>query len=250
MVANGLPLLGLLLVLALALFWLTRRARRQAPSVREPRGSRQAQRHVFAAVERGHGVHLTLGRGGLAAAANPVSLAALAAGDALAVPASAADVAPLVTVGAGTLLPAGQDALWRAYRRSGRLVEYKPGLVQFLADSNHPEAYAAGISYLLARQRGGTSLALGRFGAEVALMTEAARRQRIAQIVGSDDLLGLAAALPGSSGVLVGEELFAAGAILHERPAQLASLQLQDALRLVAIVGLIAAAVIAFVLGG
>jgi hypothetical protein len=49
--------------------------------------------------------------------------------------------------------------------------------------------------------------------------------------------------------VLLGEELFVAGAYLQGDPVQVASLQLQDVMRVIAIVGILLAAIFNIVVG-
>ena len=79
-------------------------------------------------------------------------------------------------------------------------------------------------------------------------MTEAGERKRLEQIVASDDPLALAVGVVATDQVLIGEEFFAAGAYLRQEPAFLASLHLQDVLRVAAIVGILLAALIELVL--
>jgi hypothetical protein len=49
--------------------------------------------------------------------------------------------------------------------------------------------------------------------------------------------------------LLIGEELLAAGAYLQGKPAQIASLQVQDMLRVLAAVGIVLAALINLIVG-
>jgi hypothetical protein len=62
-------------------------------------------------------------------------------------------------------------------------------------------------------------------------MVEAASRQAIDQVVGTDDPTALAVATAATDNVLIGEELFATSAYLEGSASQVASLQLQDILR-------------------
>jgi hypothetical protein len=57
----------------------------------------------------------------------------------------------------------------------------------------------------------------------------------------------MALAVATTDKVLLGEELFVAGAYLQGDPAQVASLQLQDVMRVIAIVGILLAALFNFV---
>ncbi|MGW8317823.1 MAG: DUF6754 domain-containing protein [Candidatus Promineifilaceae bacterium] len=248
----GLSLVALLIILASVglLYWLTRRIG-DGPGVglRPLAGYRLLRGQTGRAIESGQGVHFAFGRGSLNTMANPASLAALAVLDYLAVDACANDMPPLVSVGDGTLLLAGQDSLRGAYRAARRSQDFSAGMVQYQASADQPMTYAAGASYLMNRGDLGSNLALGRFGSELAIMAETAQRQNMEQVVGSDDPIALAVGLPTSNSLLIGEEFFAAGAYLQGKPAQIASLQLQDILRLVAVAGLILAALFNLVVG-
>jgi hypothetical protein len=94
----------------------------------------------------------------------------------------------------------------------------------------------------------GSNVLLGRFGSEIAIMAEAGQRLGLEQVIGSDDPQAMAIGLVVTDTVLIGEELFAAGAYLQSRPAFLASLQLQDVLRVAVIVILLLVALLDFIL--
>lgn len=199
--------------------------------LRPLRAYRTLRTQVGRAIESGRHVHITLGRAELNGPAGPTSVAALTALDHLAVDSCASGVPPLVTVGAGTLLPAAQDSLRQGFAQAGRLSAYSPIQTQFIAPETQPFAYAAGVSNELHHGNVGSNLMLGRFGPELAIMGEAAARANAPQVIGTDDPAALALAQVLTQDVLIGEELLAAGAYLEGKPWQLASLQAQDWLR-------------------
>jgi hypothetical protein len=229
-------LLALLIVVlsGALLFLFTRRLQSgQEVGLRPLKGYKALTSQVGRAVESGRQVHFSLGRGSLSSSFSPASLAALAALENLAQDGCASDVPPLVTVGEGTLLPAAQDQLRGAYHQAGRSRDYANSMVEFVAPVSSPIAYAAGVSYAIQSRNVGSNLLIGHFGSEIALMLEAAGRQNMDQIVGSDDPTALAIGAAMGDELLIGEELFAAGAYLKGEPSQIASLQVQDILRLV-----------------
>jgi hypothetical protein len=114
-------------------------------------------------------------------------------------------------------------------------------MVEFVAADTSPMSYAAGVSYTIQHSNVGSNLLMGHMGPEIAIILEAGGRENMDQIVGSDDPTALAVGAAMSDDLLIGEELFAAGAYMKGEPAQLASLQIQDILRLI-----IAAAVFLF----
>ena len=201
------------------------------------------------AVESGRGAHFSLGRASLVSKASPASIAALTALDYLTEDGCASDVPPLTTSGDGTLMLAAQDSLRGAFNSAGRPGEYKPSLARFLAGSEFAEAYAAGASDVVNSEKLGSNLLLGRFGPEVAIIAEAGERKQLQQVIGSDDPTAMALAVTATDKVLLGEELFVAGAYLQGDPAQVASLQLQDVMRVIAIVGILLAAIFNLVVG-
>lgn len=200
------------------------------------------------AVETGRGVHLSLGRADLGGQGNPVTIAALEALDGMAETGALSETAPLTTVGDGTLLLAAQDSLRAAHMKAGRALAYSPDMAHFIAGKEFAMSYAAGVSDAINQGDLGSSVLLGRFGSEVAIMAEAADRLGLEQVIGSDDPQAMAIGAAVTDNALVGEELFAAGAYILPQPAFLASLQLQDVLRVVAVVVLLLAALLNFIL--
>ena len=85
---------------------------------------------------------------------------------------------------------------------------------------------------------------VGRLGPEVAFMAEAGRQKQVEQVIGSNNPAALAVATAVTDNVLIGEELLAAGAYLEENPDQLAAVQLQDILRWIIVIAIMAIAII------
>jgi hypothetical protein len=188
-------------------------------------------RQMGLAVESGRRLHVTMGRAPLHSEAGPTSVAALQVLEHLAEAGSSSGIPPRATVGEGTLLPVAQDTLRRAYEAAGRGDVFHLREVEFLADQAFPITYAAGVTTIIHRDDVANNVAVGRFGSEMGILAEAARRSRMMQVLGSDDPTAVALATAFSNNVLWGEELFAAGAYLDGDPAQVASLRAQDVLR-------------------
>ncbi len=220
-----------------------RRARRGILPALRPHAAYQAlQQQMGRSVESGQRLHITPGQGELQSPQGPASVAGLGALAEIAAESSASGIAPLVTVGAGTLLPAAQGAVRRAYEASGRGAEFQPGDTHFLADSAFPFVYAAGATLLVQQSDVGSNVALGHFGGELGILAEAGQRRDPEQILGSDDPTAAAVAAAFTANAVWGEELFAARAYLGREPQQLASLRTQDMLRwLIALIVLVAA---------
>lgn len=225
---------GTAVIVALLLAIFTRR-RKHGPQIPlRPLPSYTILReHIGHAVESGSQLHLTLGRAGLSSIASPTSLAALTVLDVLAKDGCANGTPPVVTVGEGTLLPAAQDSLLHAYNQAQFTSGFQPSAAQFIASETDPYPYAAGVTTFIHQSRISNNVAVGRFGAELALIAIDADRQATDQVIGTDDPLALAMATAVTDHVLIGEELLVAGAYLQGKPDQIASVQIQDLLRLI-----------------
>jgi hypothetical protein len=82
-----------------------------------------------------------------------------------------------------------------------------------------------------------SNVMIGKFGDEYLLMGETAARRGVAHIGGTSDPNTLPFVYATADEILLGEEIYAAGAYLQKRPALLASLAAQDTMRwLVALV--------------
>jgi hypothetical protein len=236
--------LAVIVITALLLILLTLRQKRGGTVTLRPLPGYNALRgQIGQAVESGSRMHLTLGQGGLPTVANASSIAGLAVLDSLAREGGVSDAAPLVTVGEGTLLPAAQDSLRRGLVEAGPNVPVDSSLVQFIAHDSDPFAYAAGVASVMQQNKVIGNVMSGRFGAELAIIGEAGQRQQIEQVIGTDDPVGLAVGTAVTDHLLVGEEHLAAPAYVEGRFSQIASLQVQDILRLLAAATILATAV-------
>ncbi len=234
---------------SILLYWLGARIRSgRSVSFRPIRGYAALRTQSARAVEGGRNAHISLGSTSLVSEASPGSIAALTAMDFLTTDGVASDVPPLITTGDGTLMIAAQDSLRGAFAKSGRKREYDPALGRFIiASTDFSAAYAVGVTEVVNSEKLGSNLLLGRYGPELAIIAEAGERRKLQQVVGTDDPTAMALALAATDNVLLGEELYVAGAYLKGDPVQVASLQLQDVLRGVAIAAILLAAIFNFV---
>ncbi len=203
----------------------------------------QALRHEPGmAIESGRHSLLALGSGQLHTQAGPASIAGLLVLQRLAQASGQGLVAPRATVGASTVLPIALDQVRIASDENSEQQAVRPDSVQFLADDTFPFTYAAGTADVVERKEAGNSIAIGRFGAELAIIAEASSRGNLRQIMGSDDLSAIAIATASTENSLWGEEIFAAGAYLNESASSLAPVRVQDVLRWLAVLALLVTA--------
>jgi hypothetical protein len=201
------------------------------------------------AIESGRQLHISLGQASLMGTASATSVAAVQVLSRLAQDGCASGAPPLATVGEGTLLPIAQNSLRQAYVEAGRPDEYKHDSAQFVAADTAPYAFAGGIASVVQQNNASGNVLVGRFGPEIAIAAEAGVRQNIDQVIGTDDPSALAVATAVTNSILIGEELFAAGAYVEGSPSQIASLQVQDILRVIVSLTILGLAIFQFITG-
>lgn len=207
--------------------------------LRPIRAYQALQHETGMAIESGRYPMVALGSGQLHTQAGPASIAGLLVLQDLAESSGQGQVSPRATVGASTLLPIALDNLRNAADEKAQPQGFRPDTVQFVADDAFPFTYAAGTANEVGRKEAGNSIAIGRFGAELAIIGEAASRSNARQIMGSDDPSAIAIATASTENSLWGEEIFAAGAYLKESASYLAQVKVQDLLRWLVIIALL-----------
>ncbi|MBN1642020.1 MAG: hypothetical protein JXA09_12365 [Anaerolineae bacterium] len=186
--------------------------------------------------ERGKTVHLSLGSAGIGGEETVAVSAGLAVLRHLAEHGASLETAPIVTVADPVLLLVAQDTLYRAYERMGHASRYRSTDVRLVAPD--AAAYAIGAQDLISDPGVDANVMVGALGDEYLLMGEAGAQRGIVQVAGSNAVNTHPFMVATADHVLVGEEMYAAGAYLSGDPAQVASLRVQDVLR-VAIAGII-----------
>jgi hypothetical protein len=94
-----------------------------------------------------------------------------------------------------------------------------------------PFSYAAGTIPVARDENVSANVFLGDYGAEAALMADAAERENSTLIAASDSLSAQSIFYATTQDPLIGEELFAAGAYVGAGAVHEASLTVQDILR-------------------
>jgi hypothetical protein len=230
--------LGLILimvgVLLIGRVWASRR-----PALRPLSGYRALPGQQSRAIESGQSLHISLGTSGVGGMNTATTLAGLTLLDTLADEAAATDTPPTVTVADSTALVMAQDVLRRAYIRHNNPTGFDPRTVRLVAAS--PLPYAAGVMDLLATEEPSANIMAGVFGSEAAFIAEEGSRQGFLQVTGAVDPVPLSVLYPSVNHLLVGEEMFASAGYLGERPLHVASLFMQDAIRWIIVLIIVAA---------
>lgn len=221
--------LVLLILAAVLLLGLTLWRRRSPASLRPINAYERLNRSVGLAVENGTRLHITLGRGNLFTARGGSALAGLAMLRRLSERTSVSDRPPVVTSGDASLAILSQDTLQSGYRAAGVEEQYRPSTGRLTGLS--PFSYAAGTLPVVHDENVSANIALGDFGPEAGLLTEAAERENANLIAASDNLSAQSIFYVSAQDPLIGEELFAAGAYVGAGASHEASLNTQDILR-------------------
>jgi hypothetical protein len=231
-------LLGFVLLFALAI-WLSYQRQRTGLGLgfRDIAGFVALKREMSRSIESGHPVHIGLGVGGVSTDMTADSLAAVEILDAVTKDAGLAERMPIVTLADATLLPLVQDRMGAAAGVRGHLEN-----VRWIGPSS--TTYAVGVMGILASEDLESSTLAGVFGDEYLLMGGASSQHSVRQIGAVSEPAVLPFAYATADELLLGEELYAAGAYLAQKPWHMASLKAQDWMRwllVLVIIGLVIA---------
>jgi hypothetical protein len=190
------------------------------------------------AIESGQSLHIALGTGSVGGSDTATTLAGLTALDSLADEAAATDTPPTVTVADPATMVLAQDILRRAYIRHGNAAGYDPRSVRYVAVA--PLPYAAGVADILSSEETCANAMIGVWGSEAVFISEEGSQQGLVQVAGAADPMALSVMYPSANHLLIGEEMYSAGAYIDEQPWSIASLLAQDVVRLVLVLIIVA----------
>jgi hypothetical protein len=192
------------------------------------------------AVEAGKRMHISLGSAGVSGIPGASALVGLSMLYRIARVSSTSDRPPVATSGDGSVAILSQDTLRNVYSGMGAESQYDPLAGQLTGVT--PLSYAAGSLPVIFDQQVSANVLAGHFGAEAALITDAAERSGSATLAGSDSLTGQAVFYAAAREPLIGEELYAGGAYVQAGIMHTASLHAQDVLRWILAIVILAGA--------
>lgn len=190
---------------------------------------------VGTAIEADRPVHVSLANTGLGGSN---TLLTLASAEMFYQTALRAD-SSLLTASDPTVLPLTYNLLRRAYVQRDREDRFSGSRIRWYPSGTQSLAFAAALTATLGDERVSGSILLGSFGAEMALVLEAAHRKKQGSIASSVDLQGQAVAYAMAGETLIGEEMFVAGAYLSDNAAQRGAVVALDTLRWLLILGIV-----------
>jgi len=225
--------------LAVGLLLLLSRLQRKGPARLRPiPGLARLYRAFGLSVEDGTRLLVSLGSRAFLTKDAGLSLAGLALLRRVAQKASLSDRPPVAVAGESVVGLLAQDTLQSGYRAAGAAEYFQPvsGRVAGLT----PFSSAAATMQILGDEDVSVATLIGNFGPEAGLLAEVAERRGALLIGATGDPGAQSILYATSSESLIGEELFAAPAYLVGEPVAVASLNVQDILRWLIILGLIA----------
>ena len=229
-------------VAALLLIVLTFIRRKSPAALRSIEAFERLKHAAGVSVETGTRLHISLGRGNLLTSRSGSVFAGLALLRRLAERASVSDRPPVVTSGDAAVTLFSQDTLQAGYKAAGADDQYRVSTGRLTGLT--PFAYAAGTIPVMRDENVSANVAIGNLGVEAALLAEAADRQDAHLIASSDNLSAQSVLYATAQEPLIGEELFAAGAYVGAGASHEASVQVQDILRWLVILTILAGAVL------
>jgi len=237
-------LVGLLLVIISALFMLilamVNRGREGRPRLRQIQPVQRMQKAIAQVVESGDRLHVSLGNAGMLESNNASTLAGLSALGCISRLSVMSDHPPFATSGESISALLGKNILHAGFREGNSLDLYDPDQARLTGIT--PFSYVGGMLPLMHDNEISANMLIGHFGPEIALVTEAAHRDRSFILGASDALQAQSVLFASTPDVLIGEEVFAIPAYLQAGPLHLSSLQTQDVLRWLLIVLMIGGA--------
>ena len=222
--------IAFLIIFAGLLFYFTGRVTAgHLPTLRRIRAFESIKGFTGRAIEAGRALHLSLGTGSAANETTSDSLAGLTVLDYLAKQGATTGVPPTVSMADPTVMLFAQNAARKANANDPEGVEEAYNNVRWIAPQ--PGAYAAGVMSLMNIDEVEANVMVGDFGDEYLLMGETAARRKAGHIGGTSNPNTLPFIYTSADETLLGEEIYAAGAYLQQKPSHIGSLLSQDTMR-------------------
>lgn len=221
----------LLLFGVLMLLFGMRAKDKRTPSLRPIPAFEKMKNLAPAAIETGTQLHLGLGIGGVTNAATADTLAGITVLEHFSAQMASAKTSPIVSTADPVTALLAQNTLRNAFKNDKETMAFNAPNIRWIAPQ--PAAYAVGASDVVSQENVSANVLIGKFGDEYLLLGEAGYRQKgtVTTIAGASDPKVLPFVQATAPDALWGEEIFAAGAYLSEKPMHIASLMAQDTIR-------------------
>lgn len=198
---------------------------------------------VGRAAEVGRPVHFTTGLGSFTGTEAPQLIAGLAVLGSLTRLAAKYNVPVIYSVYLPEVMPIATEVMREAYLVEGKLDMFRPEeSIRFL--SNQQFAYASAVQGIAERERPAANIMIGPFYAESMMFAEIFFRIGAIQLAGTARGYQIPFFAVVCDYLLIGEEIYAAGAYLSRDPAQVGSIRGQDIGKMVAFALMVAGVVL------
>jgi hypothetical protein len=223
----------LITYIGVLLYFIYRAKKGKVPNIRRIAGLDALEEVVGRATETGRPIHFTTGMGFLAHAEGSQTLAGISVLGHLARLTARTESQLIVTVMNPEIIPMTEAVVETAYRMEGKPEAYRPEMIRFISSSQ--QSYVSGAIGLMHRERIAANVMIGPFFAETLQLIEAAARVGAVQVGGTARIMNLAFMVAACDYVLIGEEIYAAGAYVSKEPVLLGSIAAQDLYKYLAI---------------
>jgi hypothetical protein len=133
--------------------------------------------------------------------------------------------------------PVAQEIVRRAFAKVGRADEHRPDDVAYLTSRSF--TYAAAVAGTMARERTASNFFIGHFYSEYLILAETGVATGAVQIGGTDSVAQLPFFITTCDETMIGEEVFAAAALVGDDPVSRSTIQAHDWFK-IAIIAVIA----------
>jgi hypothetical protein len=147
----------------------------------------------------------------------------------------------MVTVSDASSIALLEQVVREAYLAEGHPEQYDPTIVRHL--SGEQFAFMASVQAIIQREQVAANILVGPFAAEVLPMLEAGYRMGAINISGAEGSQ-IAYIFAASDHVLIGDEIFAAGAYISKDPVQVATIFTEDVVKVAALALLTVGAIV------
>jgi len=148
------------------------------------------------------------------------------------------DTRILVPITKPNVLPLAEETVRTAYFTKGKLDKYDPNWIQYLSDEQW--AYVSGVMGMTQREKPGACILVGGFWSETLMVVECANSVGAIQIGGTGQLPQVPFFVAACDYALIGEEIYAARAVVSQDVQSLGSIDGQDLVKLISIILIVA----------
>lgn len=231
MLQNPVVLAAIFLVAfaGLTYYFTVRTALGHKPTLRPIQAFETLKGLMGRAIETGRALHISVGVGGVANETTADTLAGLSVLRYLARQSAPTGVPPTISMADPAVMLMAQNVVRAAHAETPDNLPQAYRHIRWVAPQ--PSAYAAGVMNILDMDEVEATVMVGSFGDEYLLMGETAARRGMAHIGGASHPNTLPFVYVSAEEILMGEEIYAAGAYLEKEPTHIASLLTQDTMR-------------------